>query len=83
MVNQAASTGVLLATLSKTTLNLEFSRVVEALVGGLVALGVATLLLPLNPMRVVDHAAEPALDKLARELAEAAEALTRGTAAAC
>lgn len=75
VVTQAASTGVLLATLAKSTANLEFSRVVEALVGGLVALAVSTLLLPLNPMQVVDHAAEPALDTIARELIEASEAL--------
>jgi uncharacterized membrane protein YgaE (UPF0421/DUF939 family) len=75
VVTQAASTGVLLVTVSPSTTNLELSRVLEALIGGVVALAVAALLLPLNPLRVVDRAAEPALDTLARELIEASEAL--------
>jgi uncharacterized membrane protein YgaE (UPF0421/DUF939 family) len=75
VVTQAAATGVLLVALTPKSTDLEFTRVVDALVGGLVALGVSLLLLPFNPLRVVDRAARPALETLAAELALTARAL--------
>jgi uncharacterized membrane protein YgaE (UPF0421/DUF939 family) len=75
VVTQAASTAVLLVALTPKSSNLEFPRVIDALVGGVVALIVVALLLPLNPLRVVDRAARPALDTLAEELAVTAQAL--------
>lgn len=76
-VTQAAATGVLVAVLTPEIENLEFTRVVDALVGGLVGLAVLALLLPINPLRVVERAARPALDKLADELSATARALER------
>lgn len=78
VVTQAAVTALLLMALTPKTTNLEFPRVVDALVGGLVALGVGLILLPFNPLRVVDRAARPALEALATELDVTAKALAGG-----
>ncbi|HEY0699782.1 MAG TPA: FUSC family protein [Micromonospora sp.] len=77
VVTQAAATAVLVATLSPNPSTLEMPRVVDALVGGVLGLVVVALLLPLNPLRVVDRAARPALDTLAEELITTAEALSQ------
>nr|MDT0660258.1 FUSC family protein [Micromonospora sp. DSM 115978] len=74
-VTQAAATAVLITSLSPHVEDLEFPRVVDALVGGTVGLLVALLLLPLNPLRIVERAARPALDALADELTATSEAL--------
>lgn len=78
VVTQAAVTALLLMALTPKVENVEFPRVVDALIGGFVALGVALVLLPLNPLRVVDRAARPALETLARELDVTAKALSGG-----
>lgn len=75
VVMQAAATAVLLATLSPSVRHLEVPRFVDAIVGGGVALLVTTLLLPLNPLRVINRAARPALDLLADQLDATASAL--------
>ncbi|WDZ87920.1 FUSC family protein [Micromonospora cathayae] len=75
VVIQAAATAVLIATLSPSTKNLEIPRFVDALVGGGIALLVTAVLLPLNPLRVINRAARPALDLLADQLDRAAEAI--------
>ncbi|MEU5937729.1 FUSC family protein [Micromonospora sp. NPDC047548] len=83
IVIQAAATAVLIVTLSPSTKNLEIPRFVDAAVGGGIALLVTAILLPLNPLRVINRAARPALDLLAGQLDIAAEALRnrdRGTA---
>jgi uncharacterized membrane protein YgaE (UPF0421/DUF939 family) len=82
VVTQAAATGVLLVTLRPVQGNLEFSRVLDTLIGGLAALVVATLLLPLNALRVVDRAGRPALNTLAEQLMATAEALSNRDAQA-
>jgi uncharacterized membrane protein YgaE (UPF0421/DUF939 family) len=76
VVTQAAATAVLLVALAPKMMSPEFPRVVDALIGGAVGLGVVALLLPLNPLRIVDRAARPALESLAEELTATAEALT-------
>lgn len=76
VVTQAAATGVLIATLSPTTRNLEFPRVVDALVGGIVGLVVVALLLPTNPLRLVDKTARRALDIVTKQLSSTADALS-------
>ncbi|MGN9776029.1 FUSC family protein [Micromonospora sp. H33] len=68
IVIQAAATAVLIVTLSPQTANLEIPRFVDALVGGGIALLVTAVLLPLNPLRVLNRAARPALDLLAAQL---------------
>ncbi|MFF5173934.1 aromatic acid exporter family protein [Micromonospora sp. NPDC000089] len=75
IVIQAAATAVLIVTLSPSTQNLELPRFVDAFVGGGIALLVTAILLPLNPLRVINRAARPALDLLASQLDVAAEAL--------
>ncbi|MEV0001202.1 FUSC family protein [Micromonospora sp. NPDC050980] len=75
IVIQAAATAVLIVTLSPSTQNLEFPRFVDAFVGGSIALVVTAVLLPLNPLRVINRAARPALDLLADQLDVCAGAL--------
>ncbi|RKN37671.1 FUSC family protein [Micromonospora endolithica] len=83
LVAQAASTAVLIATLSPTVQDLEVPRVIDALVGGLTGLLVVILLLPLNPLRTVRRAAAPPLETLSTQLATTATALrSRQTAPA-
>ncbi|NJP31075.1 FUSC family protein [Micromonospora thermarum] len=67
-VVQAAATAVLIGTLTPSVPNLELPRFFTALIGGAVALAVTTVLLPLNPLRVINRAAGPALDLLADQL---------------
>ncbi|WP_165440089.1 FUSC family protein [Micromonospora kangleipakensis] len=76
VVSNAAATGILLATLGGTEGNIQF-RVIEAVIGGATALLVSTVLLPFNPLRVVNRAARPALNRLADELTQTAEALEK------
>lgn len=75
IVIQAAATAVLIVTLSPSTQNLEIPRFVDAFIGGGIALVVTAILLPLNPLRVINRAARPALDLLAAQLDVCAEAL--------
>lgn len=75
VVIQAGATAVLIATLSPSIRDLEIPRFVDALVGGGVALLVTAVLLPLNPLRVLNRAARPALDLLATQLEATADAL--------
>ncbi|SCL14494.1 FUSC family protein [Micromonospora inyonensis] len=75
VVIQAAATAVLIATLSPSTENLEIPRFVDAFVGGGIALLVTAVLLPLNPLRVINRAARPALDLLADQLDRAAQGI--------
>ncbi|BCL14256.1 FUSC family protein [Micromonospora sagamiensis] len=75
VVIQAAATAVLIATLSPSTQNLEIPRFVDAFVGGGIALLVTAVLLPLNPLRVINRAARPALDLLADQLDRAAQGI--------
>ncbi|MDG4768270.1 FUSC family protein [Solwaraspora sp. WMMD406] len=78
LVTQAASSGVLVATLLPTTQSFYPDRFIDALVGGLVGLVVLVLLLPLNPLTVVRRAADPALDVLADMLIRSGRALIQG-----
>ncbi|MFI6824443.1 aromatic acid exporter family protein [Micromonospora sp. NPDC050187] len=75
VVIQAAATAVLIATLSPSTEDLEIPRFVDAFVGGGIALLVTAVLLPLNPLRVINRAARPALDLLADQLDRASQGI--------
>ncbi|MEU7930029.1 FUSC family protein [Micromonospora echinofusca] len=75
IVIQAAATAVLIVTLSPSTENLEIPRFIDAFVGGGIALLVTAVLLPLNPLRVINRAARPALDLLADQIDATADAL--------
>jgi uncharacterized membrane protein YgaE (UPF0421/DUF939 family) len=74
LIVQSASSAVLVATLTSTS-GLPWTRFFDALVGGGVGLIVMSLLLPLNPLRVVSRAADPALRSLADGLHEVSAAL--------
>ncbi|MEU6073996.1 FUSC family protein [Micromonospora sp. NPDC047074] len=75
IIVQAASTAVLLGTISPLHQHLGVPRTVNALIGGLTAVVVALLLLPLNPVRVVQRAAGRTLDIFTTELSAAATAI--------
>ncbi|MEU1360223.1 FUSC family protein [Micromonospora zamorensis] len=81
VVIQAGATAVLIATLSPSIRDLEVPRFVDALVGGGVALLVTAVLLPLNPLRVLNRAARPVLDLLVAQLDATADALAERDAA--
>lgn len=74
-VGQAGGTAVLLATLGPVQKDVELPRIVEATVGGVVGLVVVVLLLPLNPMRILDRDAAPIYRCLADQLREISMAL--------
>ncbi|MFG2053230.1 aromatic acid exporter family protein [Micromonospora sp. NPDC048930] len=74
-VGQAGGTAVLLATLAPAQHNLEWPRIVEATVGGVVGLAVVALLVPINPMRILDRDAAPIYQCLAGQLREVSAAL--------
>ncbi|MDG4796811.1 FUSC family protein [Micromonospora sp. WMMD1082] len=76
LVAQAGSAAVLIATLSPGEPDLEWSRLLDAAVGGVVGLVVVGLLLPVNPMRVIDRAATPIITTLHEQLQEIAHAMT-------
>ncbi|WP_405431551.1 FUSC family protein [Micromonospora sp. NBC_00617] len=75
LVAHAGGTAVLIATLSPTTRDLEMPRILDAVVGGVVGLAVVGLLLPVNPMRVLDHTAAPVTETLSAQLRQVAQAL--------
>ncbi|ROO51536.1 uncharacterized membrane protein YgaE (UPF0421/DUF939 family) [Micromonospora sp. Llam0] len=75
LVTQAASSGVLVATLTPQTNSLYPDRFIDAMVGGLIGLVVLILLLPLNPLVIVRRAADPALDVLSDMLILSGKAL--------
>ena len=64
-VNQAAISAVLVVVLPRTTSGLKPTRLIDALVGGAVALVISTLLFPLDPHRAVVRAARPLVDEAA------------------
>lgn len=75
LVTQAASTAVLIATLSPpTTVGIYTSRFVEALLGGVVSLAVM-IIAPMRPLTLVRTACDPVLDALSTAYADAGAAL--------
>ncbi len=75
LMTQAASSASLVVTIFSPRTDYFFSRFVDAVVGGIVGLAVMALLLPLNPLTVVQRAAGPVLDALAAGLTDTARAL--------
>jgi uncharacterized membrane protein YgaE (UPF0421/DUF939 family) len=88
-INQVAVSAALVATLQPPTHGITFARSIDALTGGTVALIVAAVILPTDPIRLIREAAGPVLEELAatlddvsaalqaRDLAAASAALTR------
>ena len=75
LANQAAVSAALVATIQPPTNGVTFARFTDALVGGVVAVVVSGLLLPVNPLRTVRRAAQPLLDELAATLDDVALAI--------
>jgi uncharacterized membrane protein YgaE (UPF0421/DUF939 family) len=72
---QAAVSAALVATLQPPDSGVTFARSVDALLGGIIALGVSALVLPADPRRIVREAAEPVLAELAAVLDDVAAGL--------
>ncbi|MDG4786675.1 FUSC family protein [Micromonospora sp. WMMD1102] len=75
VVSQAATSSVLVATLRPPSEGIYFTRIIDALIGGAVALAVMALVLPVNPVTVVSRVARPALDVLVEGLTVTARGL--------
>ncbi|MCM0677828.1 FUSC family protein, partial [Micromonospora phytophila] len=76
LVGQAGGTAVLIATLAPMERGLELPRIFDALVGAVVGMLVVAVLLPINPMRVLDRAAAPIFAALTDQLSAVARALS-------
>ncbi|MBM0226540.1 MULTISPECIES: aromatic acid exporter family protein [Micromonospora] len=76
LVGQAGGTAVLISTLSPMQPGLEVPRIFDALVGAVVGILVVALLLPVNPLRVLDRAAAPIFNTVTEQLGAVARALT-------
>jgi uncharacterized membrane protein YgaE (UPF0421/DUF939 family) len=75
LVNQAAVSAALVATLQPPSQGITFTRFVDALVGTAVALIVSGLILPVRPRAMIRRAAWPVLDEVAATLRDVAKAL--------
>lgn len=75
LVTQAAASAVLVATLQPPEGAIDPSRALDALLGGVVALVVASVVLPANPVRLAREAAAPLLVELSGSLEDIALAL--------
>jgi uncharacterized membrane protein YccC len=75
LVNQAAVSAALVATLQPPSHGVTFARFIDALAGTTVALVISGLFLPVHPARLVRRAAGPVLEELAAVLDDVAEAL--------
>jgi uncharacterized membrane protein YgaE (UPF0421/DUF939 family) len=76
LASQAGASAVLVATLQPPDGGVDFGRAVDALVGSGSALLVSSLLLPLNPRRLLRESAGPVLDELVEALERLSEALS-------
>lgn len=74
VVLQAAHTSVLIVTLSPVTPNIEASRIIDGAAGALAALLVA-LVLPVNPLRLVNREVAPLMGTLAEAVEQTGRAL--------
>jgi uncharacterized membrane protein YgaE (UPF0421/DUF939 family) len=75
LVNQAAVSAALVATILPPSGGITFARSVDALTGGSIAIAVAALLLPGDPRRLLRDASRPVLEELAATLQDVARAL--------
>jgi Fusaric acid resistance protein-like len=81
LASQAGVSAVLVATLQPPDSGFDFDRFVDALVGGATALVVASLVLPINPMKLARASTGPLLERLADTLEGIAAALQARDAA--
>jgi len=76
LASQAGASAVLVATLQPPE-GFDFDRAIDALIGSGTALAVGSLLLPVDPVRLVREGLGPVLDRLATVLDAIADALER------
>ena len=76
LVTEAAVSAILLVVLEPTSSGLAGSRVIDAVVGGGVALGVSALAFPPDPVLLVRRAAQGIFSSLGRTLEEVGSALS-------
>jgi uncharacterized membrane protein YgaE (UPF0421/DUF939 family) len=76
LASQAGASAVLVATLQPPEGGFDFDRALDALVGGGMALLVSSLLLPVDPLRLVRESTQPVLNRLVAALGQIATALT-------
>ena len=78
LVNEAAISAILLASLQTADAGFSADRILEGLIGGGVGLVIASLLLPPDPVAMVSRVAQSVIGKLASTLEEGAGALEGG-----
>ena len=78
LVNEAAISAILLASLQQSDAGFSADRILEGLIGGGVGLAIASLLLPPDPIVMVSRVAQSVVGKLGHTLEEAAAALATG-----
>jgi uncharacterized membrane protein YgaE (UPF0421/DUF939 family) len=81
LVTEAAVSAILLVVLEPTTAGLAPSRLIEALVGGGVALAVSAIAFPLDPVLLVGRSAQAVFGELGRTLEDVGDALAEGDGA--
>ncbi|MBE2319707.1 FUSC family protein [Solirubrobacter sp. CPCC 204708] len=81
-VNQVAISAALVFTITPPSGGVSLARTLDALTGGVVALVVAAVVLPTDPIRVLRGAARPVLDELTATLRDIAQALRQRSAEA-
>jgi uncharacterized membrane protein YgaE (UPF0421/DUF939 family) len=79
-VNEAAVSAILLTSVQQVDPGFSTDRILEGLIGGGVGLAIASLLLPPDPVFMVNRAAQSVVGKLGHTLQEAAGALEAGDA---
>ncbi|MFC3499756.1 FUSC family protein [Micromonospora krabiensis] len=77
LITQAGGTAVLVASVAPAGTRVDAPQVFNAVLGGASALAVVLLLLPLNPLRIVERAVGPELDNLSHQLTVVGHALAR------
>jgi uncharacterized membrane protein YgaE (UPF0421/DUF939 family) len=82
LASQAGVSAALVATLQPPEGGFDFDRFFDALVGGGVALLVGSLLLPVNPLKLVGERTTPLLERLAATFEDIARALSSRDGAA-
>jgi uncharacterized membrane protein YgaE (UPF0421/DUF939 family) len=78
LVTEAAVSAILLVVLEPTTAGLAPSRLIEAVVGGGVALAVSAIAFPLDPVLLVGRSAQAIFGDMGRTLEEVGAALADG-----
>ncbi len=76
LASQAGASAVLVATLQPPEGGFDFGRSLDSLVGAGTALIVSSLLLPVNPLRLVRESMQPVLERFVEALGAVATALT-------